>query len=135
MFKLKRPCENCPFKKGQGSRFRLNVRRLAGIFDAPAFQCHKTVQYGEDEDGDPTHNQGDHPQQCAGLMAILHREDHHNQIMQVAIRFGEFNPELLDPDREAYDTWRQATKAHLEGVEPKTRTYKTPKGFNGKRKS
>lgn len=83
------------------------------IFDGPAFQCHKTVDYGHEKP-----KAGDRPQQCAGLMAVLHRSGHPNQIMQVAERLGAFDPFTLDPNGEAYASVEEATRAHAEGVEP-----------------
>jgi hypothetical protein len=109
MFRLKRPCSNCPFRVGQGELFQIPRLRLREILAGPAFQCHKTVDYsGEGDDGLP----GDRPQQCAGLMAVLHREGRHNQIMQVAVRMGFLDPEELDPDREAYSTVAETMEAH-----------------------
>lgn len=98
MFNLKQPCNDCPFRKGNSVAF-LTRERLESIFDAPAFQCHKTVDYsGEDREG----RAGDKPQQCAGLMAVLHRSGKPNQIMQVAERLGHLDPTTLDPKNEAY---------------------------------
>ncbi len=116
MFDLKRPCVNCPFRKGQGSRFALDPERLQSIFDGVAFQCHKTVDYAEWDD--PEKRSGDRPQQCAGLMAVLHRSERHNQIMQLAERLSDFDPETVDPEGEAYDSIDQARAAHLDGREP-----------------
>lgn len=121
MFKLRSPCATCPFRKGQGSFFGLHVERLGGIMNATGFQCHKTVDYVEtdDEEGivaDP----GEHPQQCAGLMAVLHRIGQPNSMMQCAGRLGfeTFDPAKLDPRGEAYDDWLQVLDAHLTGKEP-----------------
>lgn len=111
MFRLTRPCANCPFKKGQGELFRLSLVRLLDIFDAPAFQCHKTVLYDEDWEG----QSGDHPQQCAGLMSLLYRADQANQIMQVGQRLGHFDPAKLD-HTEVYDTIEDAIRAHCPDV-------------------
>lgn len=108
MFKLTRPCADCPFRKGYGETFGLRPARLVEIKNAPAFQCHKTVDYDETWRGSP----GDRPQQCAGLMAVLHRENKPNQMMQVAERLEHFDPSKLDPDHEAYETWADVEKAH-----------------------
>src|SRR5262245_3105406 len=97
MFDLKRPCVNCPFRKGQGPLFQLSAERLEEILNAPAFQCHKTFE--------------GRPQQCAGLMSLLDRESQPNQIMQVAERWGEFDPELID-HRDVYETISDALVAH-----------------------
>jgi len=94
-----------------GERFQLPQGRLDEIFHAPAFQCHKTVNYHDDEGYD----QGDHPQQCAGLMAVLYRNGTPNQIMQVAERFGKLAPHTLDPEGEAYATILDARAAHTSG--------------------
>ena len=74
MFDLKRPCVNCPFRRGQGSRFGLDPERLRGIIEGVAFQCHKTVDYSRSGAG----RSGERPQQCAGLMAVL--SDQHSVI-------------------------------------------------------
>lgn len=113
MFKLKRPCKSCPFRIGQGSLFGLHPDRLAAIRAGTAFQCHGTVDYSDDDGPRP----GDKPQQCAGLMAVLHREDDPNQMMQVAERLGALDPNQLDPDGVCYASWAEALAAH-EGNEP-----------------
>lgn len=113
MFKLKSPCANCPFRRGVGESFSLGAERLEEIREAPAFQCHKTVVYGEDpETGEEVHDQGDKPQQCAGLMAVLAREGELNQIMQVATRLSALQLDSLDPRGEAYGSWAEVLEAH-----------------------
>lgn len=108
MFDLKQPCVSCPFRIGQGELFRLELERLQEIVAAVAFQCHKTVDYSDDE----APASGSRPQQCAGLMAILHREGRLNQIMQVAQRLGVLDTSQLDPKQEAYASLEDALKAH-----------------------
>lgn len=107
MFDMKRPCVTCPFRVGQP--FALAPARLEEIRRAPAFQCHKTVGYERFDD--PMARQGDRPQQCAGLMAVLDREGAHNQIMQIAQRLG-VDLSGLDPAREAYGSWSEVLAAH-----------------------
>lgn len=109
MFDLKRPCSNCPFRKGQGELFQFPLLRLWEIKHATAFQCHKTVDYNHFDDSDK--RQGKHPQQCAGLMAILQRENCANSIMQVAERF-DIDLSGLDPDNDAYACWDDVLSAH-----------------------
>jgi hypothetical protein len=110
LFDLKRPCRDCPFRKGVGERFKLSRGRLREIREAPAFQCHKTVEYDAFDDDEK--RQGDRPQQCAGLMTVLHRIGEPNQIMQIAMRLGQLDPSTLDPEREVYATWAKVAKAH-----------------------
>ena len=112
MFDRRRPCATCPFRRGRGSTFRLGRDRLAAIAAAPAFQCHKTVDYSDERPGP-----GATPQQCAGLMAILARDGRPNQIMQVAERLGALDPAILDPGGVAYRSWDEALAAH-DGREP-----------------
>jgi hypothetical protein len=110
VFDLKRPCLNCPFRKGMGVCFKLSPDRLEEIRTAPAFPCHKTVDYDQWDDVDG--RQGERPQQCAGLMAVLHRMGEPNQIMQIAERLGALDCSQLDPNGEAYPTWANVRKAH-----------------------
>lgn len=107
MFDLKRPCVNCPFRKGQGPLFQLPRRRLLEILNGVAFQCHKTVEYSDSDE----HSQGDKPQQCAGLMALLHREGRPNQIMQTAQRLIGYDPGVIDA-QDVYASINAAIKAH-----------------------
>lgn len=48
-------------------------------------------------------------------MAILAREGEPNTIMRIAIQLGHLELEHLDPDREAYETWEDALRAHRGG--------------------
>jgi hypothetical protein len=109
MFKLKRPCANCPFRRGQGELFALHPRRLREIVEAVAFQCHGTVDYSGDKPAS-----GEKPQQCAGLMAVLWRDRQPNQIMKVAMAFRDLDPTTLDPDGEAYGSVDEAMAAHAK---------------------
>lgn len=107
MFDLKRPCTNCPFKKGVGEMFLLSESTLDGILSGPSFQCHKTIDYNTD-----SLERGDKPQQCAGVMAILAKEGRPNQIMQVARRLGALDFDKLDPEGEAYGSIDEAREVH-----------------------
>ena len=114
MFKLTRPCANCPFRKGQGELFGLGRQRLLEIFDAVAFPCHKTIDYAVSDDGEDTEGiyyKTGGPQQCAGLMSLLHREDKPNQIMQVGERMGYLHPTKLNHS-DVYATLQECIEAH-----------------------
>ena len=88
--------------------FELGQPRLLEIFDAVAFQCHRTIYYNAEYEQDRA---GNHPQQCAGLMSLLHREGRDNQIMQVGQRLGAFDPKQLD-HTEVYASIDDAINAH-----------------------
>src|SRR3546814_5505772 len=115
MFKLKRACVSCPFRKDRGALFMLHPERLKEIKEASAFQCHKTIDYDETDD-EGCAGSGDRPQQCAGLMTVLHREGKPNQIMQVAERFGALDPSALEPDDDVYASWDDVVKGHGRGT-------------------
>jgi ribosomal protein S27AE len=50
-------------------------------------------------------------QQCAGVMIILHREGRPNDAMQIAERFGLWNPANLDPDAPVYASTEEAIRS------------------------
>lgn len=108
MFDMKRPCNNCPFREGQGKFYQLGKERCKEIFAATSFQCHKTVGY---ENFNSPMRQGDKPQQCAGLMSLLSRAGEPNQIMQVGERLGCFDPNKLDHSM-VYTSTEAAIKDH-----------------------
>jgi hypothetical protein len=106
VFELHRPCSNCPFRKGQGELYQLD---LDHIVNADAFQCHKTVDYKNWDD--PKLRPGEDPQQCAGLMSLLSREGQPSTIMQVGERLGAFDPlKLVHTD--VYASLNDAYLAH-----------------------
>jgi hypothetical protein len=115
MFKLTKPCANCPFRKGQGESFMLGTERVMEILNGNAFQCHKTVDYNHEDD--PYKRQGKNPQQCVGVMSLLHRAQLPNQIMQVAERLRAVTPDYFDKlDHGAvYDDVVDALEAHSCG--------------------
>lgn len=112
MFKLTKPCSNCPFRKGWGERFSLGTERCLEILNGDAFQCHKTVDYSHEDD--PYLRQGKSPQQCAGVMSLLHRAGLPNQIMQVAERLGAADFSKLDHS-QVYADMADAIEAHSHG--------------------
>ena len=109
MFKLKRPCKTCPFRRDTGHCFAFSRKRLEGIAAQDAFQCHNTVDYDAMEEG--RDHAGDNPQQCAGLMALLHREGRPNTIMQVASRLGYLDLGALEP-AQVYRSLEEAVESH-----------------------
>lgn len=106
MFALKRPCVNCPFRADTGHLFGLREGRIREIVEAPAFTCHKTLDE-DDEDGVP----GNHPQQCAGLMALLLNAGRPNQMMQVASRLGALDLDAIEREG-VYTSIDEAIAAH-----------------------
>ncbi len=114
-FDLVRPCSNCPFRSDR--RFYLargRVREILGggkgraWWPAPSFPCHKTIEYGEHTVIPAT------AQQCAGVMIILSREGRPNDAMQIAQRFGMFDPSRLDLSAPVFGSTQAAIDAQEE---------------------
>lgn len=106
--------------------FGLGAERLYEIFDAVAFPCHCTIDYGaSDRDSEyaspETKYKNDNPQQCAGLMSLLHRSKHDNQIMQVGFRMGAFDPKKLDHS-DIYASIEDCVAAHTGKIGKKARS-------------
>lgn len=114
MFDLKRPCKDCPFRRSRAGAYRLKPERLEEIRTATAFQCHKTADYSA---GDDEGRSGDKPQQCAGLMAVLHAQKTPNQIMQVAQRLISYDPGRIET-LDTFPTWEDVQKAHGRQEDP-----------------
>ena len=51
-------------------------------------------------------------QQCAGVMIILTREKRFNDAMQIAHRFGMFDPDQLDMEAPVYESTDAAIKGN-----------------------
>ena len=118
-FDLTRPCGNCPFRSDKP--FYLlpdRVRQILGDtregnrrwWPAESFPCHRTIIYGEDENGDTETTIPPTAQQCAGVMAILHRENRPNDAMQIAERLGMWNPAALDSTAPFYASTEDAVR-------------------------
>jgi hypothetical protein len=108
MFDFKRPCKNCPFLKSNGRNFGLGKERVEEIVNAVSFQCHKTVDYDQDENG----HAGNKPQQCAGLIAMLHNGKHKpNVITRAAIALTGFDPASIDGSG-VYNSVKEAIEDH-----------------------
>lgn len=114
-FDLTRPCSNCPFRSDT-TPFGLRPERVRGIlgggkgnrqwWPASSFPCHRTISY-RDSGCDYI---GPDAQQCAGVMIILHRENRHNDAMQLGQRFGLFDPSKLDMDAPVYRSTDEAIR-------------------------
>lgn len=76
--------------------------RLDEIWNAPAFECHKTTGVaGEKKD----------PQQCAGLIAAQHASNNLNQITQLATRITSYDPADIDTS-DTFDSFEAVSEAH-----------------------
>ena len=118
MFRLRLPCENCPFRKDTGHLFGLSYQRLQEIYFAPSFQCHKSVDYSKDS---PL--SGGKPLQCAGIIALQYKEGKLNQITQLAARLLSYDPSTV-ASNSVYESYAQCVEAHTTGEAPNATTEK-----------
>jgi hypothetical protein len=100
-FAIKRPCDNCPFRKDV--HFYLRPGRWREIVDSllhdQTFVCHKTIDYGEwEEEGEFVPD--NHNLHCAGALIMLHRSGHllDNYLFRLAIMLEMLDPEELDKE-------------------------------------
>jgi hypothetical protein len=103
-FKLRRPCNNCPFLK-EGA-IDLMPGRLDGIIDTlvsddySTFQCHKTVhnsKTGGEWDDDGNYRASGEESMCAGAMIYLEKLGRPTVGMRLGRLLGAYTPTLLAP--------------------------------------
>lgn len=104
MFKLRRPCSNCPFRK-EGA-IELQPGRVEGIIDTllsddySTFSCHKTVhnaRTGGEWDDDGNYSASGFESMCAGAMIYLEKAGRPTVGMRLGQRLGMYCPEDLTP--------------------------------------
>lgn len=99
MFRLKRPCGNCPFRKT--GAIELRPGRLQGIVndllvdDWSSFSCHKTV-YPDHEAGSSSNQPTTRESMCAGAAIYLQKVGRPSVAMRLAQSVGILNPKDLD---------------------------------------
>jgi hypothetical protein len=101
-FRLKRPCQNCPFKK-KGA-IELEPGRLKGIVegllkdDASSFPCHKTVHCsaGGEFDDEGNYIASGHEAMCAGAAAYLSKVGRPTIGMRIGFLTNEITPSDWD---------------------------------------
>lgn len=109
----KAPCRKCPFRKDVPIYLRRERReqiRDSLVLEDSTFYCHETVEYGEDEDGEPEGRIGD-ATPCAGAAKALMLSGGSTNFLRVSERLG-----LLDLDEVAArgpDVWELNEWARL----------------------
>lgn len=109
-FKLKRPCENCPFRRDRpAQKGWLGEERAREIADYvltgnKTFICHKTLHTGRES-------------MCAGALSMLKQADKEaspfgNQMIQVAERLGLYDPNETDTSVPVFKTSAEMAKFH-----------------------
>ena len=110
-FSLKTPCGNCPFRKDK--KFYLSKARAEEISDSlkkdgSIFNCHKTIDYG-DEEGSP--NVTKKTKVCAGSLSTMENEGLSNRMMNIGRALGIYKPEELNPNSPVYDSLEEWVKS------------------------
>lgn len=90
-FDMKKPCAECPFRKGPKA-VRLRPGRVQEIINSEGvFACHKTVDYSDGDGRTRENSQG-----CVGFMVFMDKARRTNQAQQVGIRLGIIDPAPID---------------------------------------
>jgi len=102
LFALTRPCGACPFRSDKP--WPGGLRSAPEIADSlrhgQPFNCHKTLDYNEDGEAEPTAR----TRACAGARATVENEGgRESQLQQIAGRLG-FPVAVLAPDLPVYDS-------------------------------
>ena len=106
-YKLKKPCENCPFRSDK--RFHLAENRIKeitnGLLDEDVpFACHKTTT----EIGKSCSDKG--AQHCAGALIFLEQMNKSHRMMRVAAYIGEYDASKLDKSIPIYKSVKEMIK-------------------------
>lgn len=116
MFKLKKPCSNCPFRKEGG--IPLVEGRLEGIVeslhDNNFFACHKTINHEEQFNEEGEFHSLVESQFCAGALLYLEKCDNPNVQMRIAMRLGKYDPDKLEGHDEVIEPFEFSGTALLK---------------------
>lgn len=106
-FKLKTPCQNCPFRTDVTPYIRVQYLKQV-LADRHVFVCHKTVDYSHFDKGRKTSD----TQPCAGFLICMQHDNKKNDLMQLAERLGLYDPSKMNMDAPVYKGAAAAIKAH-----------------------
>lgn len=104
MYRIKKPCKDCPFLKGSSTNTTLAEGRMEEIIESlhndNIFPCHKTIDYNDPQftdelDENTAFQLQEQNQFCAGAMQYLIKEGRLNAPMQIATRLGWLNIDSL----------------------------------------
>lgn len=116
-YKITKPCANCPFRTDiPGYLTTARAQEIArDVVRTGNFACHKTANH-DDETGeyDPTENES----QCAGALIFQENLGQFGQLARIAMRTGNFNPDLLDMSAPVATTTQEFINHHGEEDEP-----------------
>ena len=121
MFKLKKPCKNCPFRNDLGREYRgwLN-RSCEGIKDSliygKTFTCHKTTSSNDEEEEDYKNRKIQKGEQfCAGALILMHKSGdakRSRSIMQATHIFRLLDSKQLDMNAPVFNNFDEFIEFH-----------------------
>jgi hypothetical protein len=96
---LRKPCVDCPFLRSNMQKFNFTYDRaeqLADVARMSTFDCHKTVDFVEDENGESDQRRTAKTQVCAGSLIAMELDEESSQMMRIAERTGVYDHTKLD---------------------------------------
>jgi hypothetical protein len=126
-FDLKRPCDNCPFRRRGGVRYLAPARVMEIAhamldFQGSTFACHKTTVEEEDEEGMSRRSTTASSQHCAGALIFAEKNGNANQYMRIAEQLGLYDAKALMADKKVvalvFDNVNQMLVANRDGDKP-----------------
>lgn len=115
LFKLVRPCANCPFRTDAPPFLRRAPEIAQSIAEGSFFSCHKTVDYEVDEEERFSPLPGE--QFCAGALILMEKAGARNQAVRLAERLDMHDPARLDLEAPVFDSLAAFVRHH-RGDEP-----------------
>lgn len=111
-FKLKRPCESCPFRSDiRGFLRRARAKEIAeALLHDQTFTCHKTLDYSEEDE--KRHHILNTSSHCAGAAIFLEKQQRPNQMMRIAERLGMYRLADLDLEAPVFSTAEEFITHH-----------------------
>lgn len=119
-FTMTAPCDNCPFRRRGFVPLRADrVREIAGglLQGNGMFACHKTVEWGTDDDGDDYEMDREKQEHCAGALIFCEKQNRPTQMMRIAERIGHaYDARKLREKDAVFASLPQMLAAHRRKV-------------------
>lgn len=108
-YKLKRPCDNCPFRSDIPAYLTpARVVEIQRSLIRGEFSCHKTNDF-DDESGDAIET--DRTQHCAGALILMEKLGQSSQMMRICERIGLYDHTQLEMDAPVFDSFEKMIEA------------------------
>ena len=110
MFRLKKACKRCPFRKNTNFLSGERAKEISKvIYEKDGyFLCHKTLNHDSELEQSIETPESQH---CAGAMIVLEKMESPNQMMRISERLGDYKMDELIDDG-IVDTLEEFRKQH-----------------------